>query len=252
MTDKDPGLIQRPENIWTGYPHYFKRKHNDEQPDKINGKRGAFIHYAIIQRLNKGYAPLVLIYGREGTGKTMTGLRIAHDLHNKFNVCTGPWTPENMALDVTTFAKRVFGSVRQNLLVDEAGVNLNSREHYTVFNMSMDKIVQTQRFREHVYSLIGPEKREIDKRFIRKADVKVRCIKPGVVKVTVEKEDYTARSDTDTTEVTKVWQPSLPPQDLIKQYREREREEKDRIMQEIIQKLEKEDQKQKDQTLADL
>lgn len=154
------------------------------QTVNING-RGLHLLYAkIVNQLNQGESPIIIIVGKEGKGKSMTALRVANKLH-QVNVLSGDFDPEEQTLyDGLEFLIKVRNSTREVIMVDEANEVINVNDYHQFMNRAVASTLRTQRKRENVYIFVGPELQKIDGRVREKADVVIDMTKEQFGKVT--------------------------------------------------------------------
>lgn len=137
----------------------------------INGTWLHPIYAKIVNMLVKGRSPIIIIVGKEGSGKSMAGLMLAHNLH-KCGVLRGTFNPEEQTVyDVISFLLLYRNTTRTAVMMDESNETLNSNDYNSDLNKAVAGTLRTQRKRENVNIFIGPEFKELDPRIRNKVDV---------------------------------------------------------------------------------
>lgn len=138
----------------------------------INGKRTHIIFSKIANMLKDGLSPIIAIVGKEGNGKSMTGLYMAHLLHDQLNLMKGSFSPQNQIIyRVLPFLIYLRNSARTCMIFEEANETLNKNDYNSAMNHAVASALRTQRKRQCVYIFICPELPELDPRIKDKADV---------------------------------------------------------------------------------
>lgn len=206
-----------------------------ESADTINGFKFLRWLRALVNDINSGYAPVVVVCGKEGRGKSMVALRLAEILHREVGCCLGDWTVENLAYGPVQFLDRMRSSIRQALIFDEAGVNLNKNQYNSVFNRSVDSAVQTQRMRENIYIFVLPKASDLDPRLRNRVEYKIRLMGKrdagrkgkGDCEITYYEYNFGKMETEDTKReelIQKKYNFELPSEDIREEYRKREGE----------------------------
>lgn len=253
VSERKPFEIEAPKSE-SDYMAMYEREFGDlwdksvKADERINGRLYPRFINALVNQLVNGYAPVIVIAGKEGKGKSMAALRIAEILHEEINVCAGPWTAANLAYDVIPFIERVRKSMRQAIIFDEAGVNLNSKRWYTDFNRAVDKVVQTQRIRENVYIFVLPKVDDLDNSIRERIDLRLVVEDKGYIKPTMY--DYNFGRLESSEKKRKKYYPSgwdfdLPSDELVREYRAKEGEFKYDTLVELEKELMTDEKKRK-------
>lgn len=139
---------------------------------KINGHWVHPIYARIVNQLVDGLSPIIIIVGKEGYGKSMTGLQLAITLHEKLNVLRGDFNLQNQVIyQVLEFLFLERQSTRTAEMFEEANETLNSGDYQSKMNKAVAGAVRTQRKRQNVKIFVAPEYKKIDKRIRQKVDV---------------------------------------------------------------------------------
>ncbi len=149
----------------------------NSEPDGNIYVNGQYVHpvYArIVNQLSDGLSPIIVIVGREGLGKSMTGVRMAYELHNKINCLRGNFNVDNQVVyRVLEFLFLERSSTRKAELFEEANETLNSSDYHSPMNKAVAGATRTQRKRENPKIFICPEFKQLDSRIREKVDVMV-------------------------------------------------------------------------------
>ena len=117
-------------------------------------------------------SPIIIIVGKEGKGKSMTALVLAHYLHDKLNLLRGSFDPEKQTVyRVIEFLLAERDSTRTALMFDEANETLNSSNFNSMMNKAVRGALRTQRKRENVHIFVCPEYKKLDKGVRQKVDI---------------------------------------------------------------------------------
>lgn len=108
-------------------------------------------------RVKRGFAPIVLIVGKQRMGKTCTGLTLATELNPKFNPAT------DMFFDILSFAKAVNKYSRKILILDEAGIELDTYRYSDVRQRCFSHIVQSQAYKQNTLFIVLPHSSDLAK-----------------------------------------------------------------------------------------
>ena len=161
----------------------WKHMEKIEYPYVLNG---------VINRLNNGFAPIVVICGPERVGKSTMAVDLAYRLCNEAKAMSIElnydtiqehlaYTPERF-LEIITESEEDGG--RKPILIDEAGVVAGSQDHNTRENRVIKKIIQTMGYLNNVYIFILPDFMALDKKIRNKVDFKIELYERGKAKVT--------------------------------------------------------------------
>ncbi len=119
-------------------------------------QRALILHF-IEGRRKRGFAPIVLIVGKQRMGKTCLALLLAYLLDRNFDV------NKQMFFDVLTFAKAVDKYDNKILILDEAGVELDSYRYSDVRQRCFSHIVQTQAYKRNTLFIVLPHASDLAK-----------------------------------------------------------------------------------------
>jgi hypothetical protein len=143
----------------------------------------------VINRLNEGFAPIIVICGQERIGKSTMAVDLAWRLANEANALDIKLDGDNiqdfLAYQPQTFLEIITESEgRKPVLIDEAGVVAGSQDHQTKENRIIKKVIQTMGYKNNVYIFILPDFKALDKKIRNKVDFKVELYERGKAKVT--------------------------------------------------------------------
>ena len=138
---------------------------------KVNGVWVHPFFVKLVNMLHNGESPIIIVVGKEGRGKSMTGLKIAQILH-KIGCLTGSFNPSRQVVyEVIPFLLLYGDSTRSAVMFDEANETLNVADYHDDFNKAVAGVLRTQRKRENVNIFVCPEYKQLDKRVRSKVDV---------------------------------------------------------------------------------
>ena len=105
-----------------------------------------------------GYAPIMLICGRQRTGKTFAAMTIAEYISafrgQKFSFSDMFFKIEDMAQRYDEESKKVF-------ILDEAGIDLNVYEGNQLHQRVFQKIIESQAVKQNILLIVLPHARDI-------------------------------------------------------------------------------------------
>jgi len=146
-----------------------------DNPDGNVNVNGHWVHpmYARINNMMaQNESPIIIIVGKEGKGKSMTALVLAHYLHDKLNLLRGSFDPEQQTVyRVIEFLLAERDTTRTALMFDEANETLNSSNFNSMMNKAVRGALRTQRKRENVHIFVCPEYKKLDKGIRQKVDI---------------------------------------------------------------------------------
>ena len=151
---------------------------------------------AVINRLNEGFAPIIVVCGPERIGKSTMAVDIAYRLCNEANALDldldHDSIKEHLAYEPETFLEIITENSegRKPVLVDEAGVVAGSQDFQTTQNKIIKKTIQTMGYLQNVYIFILPDFMALDKKVRNKVDFKVELYDRGKAKVTGIKTNF--------------------------------------------------------------
>ncbi len=135
-----------------------------------------------IKKMKRGYSPIILICGKQRSGKSFIALWIARlimlHLHKKkFNPKTHVFfDPLKAIIEIDNIEK-------QPIIIDEAGVLLHSGEWWEKLHIAFDKVIQTQGYKCNCYIFVLPFATDLDKKFRKHIDYQVLMRRRGYFSV---------------------------------------------------------------------
>lgn len=198
-----------------------------------------FLDY-IFKRINKGFSPLIVICGSQRIGKSFIGIWLCYLM----NMLLGKkYDPENNTFYKPIEAiKGLENKFKDSLLIDEAGDVLDAREWYEQTHQALKSIINTQAYKTMMYIFISPFVIDIDKAFRKHFDFMIRVHGKGKFKVFRYVKKYDATNDNKV--VTRVFLDECiinlndVPKDIWKRYLSFSIEEKEKIRQRRVDKVE--------------
>lgn len=188
----------------------------------------------ILQRKwKKGHSPMVAICGETNSGKTYTALALSDILmKGKFNPA------KNMFVDIKDFMLKFYSTNNEVFIIDEAKIHLDSSRWYDNFNKLFGDIVATQRHRNNLYIVILPVLKKLAKEHRDMIDVIIEMKRAGFGHC------YHVNRRWSELKEFELWKFFLggikipkPRQALIDKYKSVERVSKDKILDDIVNKV---------------
>lgn len=220
--------------------------------EKIKGVKYHKLFNYLVNSLNTGYAPTIVICGRYGSGKSMTALDIGKKLHNDINVLIGDIKPaKQLCYNVLDFLQLINTSKRQFIIFDDAGVNLNSLDMHSKFSRAVVNAVSTQRYRENIYCFVLGKLYKLNPRLRDILDIRLVVNQTAnsnpTAKITIFKPKW-GKIDSGGSNRSKVYlkrkyRPKMPPEKLKINYRQKEMHFKNDIIDDMIEELKAEKNK---------
>jgi len=109
------------------------------------------------EQLRQGFAPICLIVGRQRIGKTSLGLRLAYEFDKNFDI------ESQFTFKILEFVKMYDKFENKILILDEAGVELDSFRAMEVRQRVLNHVIQTQAYKHNLVFFILPFASEIGK-----------------------------------------------------------------------------------------
>ncbi len=106
-------------------------------------------------RVNRGFAPIILVVGKQRMGKTCTALKLAYELDKNYD------PDKQMFFEVVTFAKAVNQYKGKVLILDEAGIELDTYRYSDVRQRCFSHVVQTQAYKGNTLFLVLPHSSDL-------------------------------------------------------------------------------------------
>lgn len=186
-------------------------------------------------RVRRGFAPIILIVGKQRMGKTCLGLRLASELDSNFNV------DKQMFFDVISFAKATSKYNKKVLIVDEAGIELDTYRYSDVRQRAFSHIVQSQAYKQNTLFMILPHSSDLARCHRKYVDALLVIPSRGRYIFYRPTVDYWDMNEIDirTMKMEEISNVPLPPDHLFNAYKSKyEKQIKQGIMEGEIDKLE--------------
>jgi len=179
-----------------------------------------------------GYSPLIVICGGTNQGKSMTALSLALELDKNFNVST------NLFVDIKDFILKVYNTEKQVFIIDEAKIFLDSARWWDEFNRDFGDIIATQRYKNNVYIVVLPIVKKLAKEHRNMIDVIIEMKRQGYAFTYLINRRWSELKEFELWRTfTGAMYIKLPPENIIKQYKEIEAINKKQILEKMIRRL---------------
>ncbi len=155
---------------------YVIKKPNENKYLKTN----LHIIGKIINRMLKGFSPIIIVCGGQRMGKSFVAIWLSNIIMNFFHDKDFD-IENNVFYDPIESVKRIGETDRQPILIDEAGTYLHKTEWYNRVVKAMDRIIQTQGYKSNCYIFVSPFGSDIAKTFRKHFDFQLYVRKKGVV-----------------------------------------------------------------------
>lgn len=227
---------------------------------QINGHRVNVVFRKIVNDLVRGQMPVIVINGRTGSGKSVLAAYIMYMLHEKLNVCAGKATSydsdgaddiPNLCYEVVTYAERVLNTLRQCIILDEAGIQLNSKDYHDDMNRTNEEILETMRIKNHCLIYVSPKHSNLDKAIRDAVTIKIVATDDDEYSFKVFIVEQNPESETADKETHYICQirPPKPPNKVMAAYRDKEEPFKENNLENRINKMKAEEEKEKENNL---
>lgn len=149
----------------------------------------------IISMMNRGYSPIIVVVGKQRTGKSFFALWLANIIHHYFHPDV-PFDPTKLTFyDPIETISRIDEISLEPLIIDEAGAIFNTQEWYAKTAIAMSKIIMTAGFRGNFYIFIAPHANSIIKSYRRNFDFICHTISRGHIIVKQINKKYDEIND---------------------------------------------------------
>lgn len=147
---------------------------------------------SIIDQVENGYSPIILIVGKQRRGKSNMGVAIGNLLMQHFH--NKSFSPQkNLFFDPIDLLMHMEDARKEPLIIDEAGVMFNAQEFYSHLNIAMNKIIQSQAVLNNVYILILPMAKNLAKSHRNFINFRLNMVARGMAivhKYNIKYEDF--------------------------------------------------------------
>ena len=212
---------------------------------RINEEAKPFIY--LIDQVQKFFAPIVLICGKQRMGKSSYGLSMLDILHYVFHKTY--IDPKNITkfvyFNARLFLEEAITVVKSIIIIDEASKDLSKSEWYTMINQVISKIIETQGDLNNIYVIILPHASRLAPQHKIYIDLKIVMKRRGEAKVFFMKKDHGELSG-DIRKVSRaifwgIWKLPKPPKELWDAYEKLSTERKREIATEEMNRLHRKD-----------
>lgn len=187
-------------------------------------------------RIKRGFSPVILIVGKQRMGKTFTALTWAYAVDKNFN-------PEKqMFFDILSFAKAMQKYNNKVLILDEAGIELDTYRYSDMRQRAFSHIVQSQAYKQNTLLLVLPHASDMAKCHRKYVDALAVIYARGCAIVYKPVIRYWDMNDIDikSRKMEIISEIPLPPSWLINEYKSRyEKQIKQGIMDSELDRLDK-------------
>lgn len=198
-------------------------------------KKQSLIAQYITRRMTTDHAPIIVIVGETGSGKSCCAMNLALDIKNDWRPKTG------LFVSLKRFIQKIRVAKNEVIVIDECGVNLNSKKWFSDWNFFFSQILQTQRYKNNCYILVLPHILFLAKDHRRMINIKIECReyknKKGVAVWSIIRTKWGKfiRPEKAQWELYMGWLKfPLPPKDIMKEYYKIEDKDKEMILNDIV------------------
>ena len=159
---------------------FMKVQMRDANGDMKTITTNLHIVYQIMNKMRKGFSPIIVICGSQRIGKSFVGIWLCYLLSlmtgKKFDPTKTTFYEPLKAIQELEYRSR------EALLIDEAGDVLDVREWYKQTHQALKSIINTQAYKTMLYIFISPFTVDIDKAFRKHFDFQLRVDDRGRAK----------------------------------------------------------------------
>ena len=137
----------------------------------------------LLNQMNKGFSPLILICGRQRSGKSFIAQLVARWILQAYSKYEYYDPTKNTLYEPEKTIKKLGGIMEDVIVVDEAGAIMGRRQWFEQTHSALEKIIQTQGYRNFCFLFISPFGSDIDKIFLKHFDFLIRVDYRGKFKV---------------------------------------------------------------------
>jgi hypothetical protein len=163
---------------------------NLKKPDGKILRTNIYLLGRIISEMKRGYSPIIVIVGKQRTGKSFFAIWLCAIIHHFFH--DSKFDPAiHTSYDPLAVSNIIDVALKEPILIDEAGAIYNKQEWYEKVTRAMGKILQTQGFRCNCYIFVAPFGNDIVKDFRKHFDYICHTTSRGniIVKKVIKKYD---------------------------------------------------------------
>ncbi len=191
----------------------------------------------LLDQVNKKFAPIILVCGKQRIGKSNYTLSLCYTLS---------WILNNEEYDVDKyvyfnaleFMKKYISERRKIFVIDEASKDLSKSEWYTTLNQVLSKIIETQADLHNIFIIVLPHASRLATQHKIYVNMKIVMSARGKAEWTYMKQKYGELSSDIKKIVKQVWckkwELPLAPEKLRKQYEALATKRKREIAQEEV------------------
>lgn len=187
-------------------------------------------------RIRKGFSPIILIVGKQRIGKTCLGLRLSYEIDRNFDC------DKQLFFEVRQFAKSVRKYDNKVLLLDEAGIELDSYRYSDARQRCFSHIVQSQAYKQNTLFIVLPHSSDLAKCHRKYVDALIVVMGRGTYTMYKPSVPYWDMNDIDfrTKKIEIVIDVPLPPDHIFNAYKNKfEKQVKEGIIDAEIDRLDK-------------
>ena len=144
-------------------------------------KTDLFLIGECIKKMERGYSPIILICGKQRSGKSFIALWVAYRILKFYKKKLEP--KNNVFFDPLKAMEDLENAEKEPFIIDEAGALLGAREWWSKFNIAFDKVIQTQAYKCNCYIFVLPFATDLDKIFRKHVDFQILMRKRGYFSV---------------------------------------------------------------------
>lgn len=187
-------------------------------------------------RVRRGFAPIILVVGKQRMGKTCMALKLAYELNPNFN------PDKHMFFEVYNFALATKKYNNEILILDEAGIELDTYRYSDIRQRCFSHIIQSQAYKRNTLFICLPHSSDLAKCHRKNVDALLVIPFRGSYIMYSPFIAYWDMNDIDfrTTKIEHILDVPLPPEFLYNDYKSKyEKQIKEGIMDLELDKIKK-------------
>lgn len=228
----------------------------------------------LINQMRMGYSPLVVVTGGQRKGKSTTVIQLSREIYKRIHQQEYPMR-DNFLFDVKSFMKMLFGfselsddaidkmtkkdmeklvRMYKTPAIDEAGYELASTTWWDKFNRAVAVTIQTQAYLANCYFVILPHLKDLAPALRRLMNVQINCQRKGFNRWWIYNQRY-HNDEGAKARPSRLWMGHFTVADLPEAIRKEwlvwERENKTRIMKELLETLDDDEENEETKYLLE-
>ena len=171
----------------------------NEKGEKNRVSTNLYFLMHILNKMKKGYSPIVGICGQQRDGKSYFGVWLSYIIMKAFGKTFN--LERNTVYDPSGALSKINVLSFEALLLDEAAFGYYKREWWEKQHRTFAKIIITQGRKAICYIFVSPFVGDIDKAFVKHFDIIIDVKKRGLAKVFKYTKKYRSRREYDNIEI---------------------------------------------------